>query len=131
MKKHIQDAHEEYDPTVEKMYQCGKCQHSFLNMKKLAFHIKVVHEAIKKTEICHLCGETFFRTSIKNHLKICEKVKFECEYCGKVFKSGEILSKHIEKSCEVLPRQSEECDICGITVSTYILNNFQFHEFFL
>ena len=95
---------------------------------QLTNHIKVVHEAIKKTEICHLCGETFFRTSIKNHLKTCEKVKFECEYCGKVFKSGEILSKHIEKSCEVLPRQSEECDICGITVSTYI-TMCDFHNF--
>ena len=86
-------------------------------MKKLAQHIRVVHEATKKTEICHLCGETLMRASMKIHLKTHEKVKFECEYCGKIFKSEEILSKHIEKSCEVLPRQSEECDICGITVS--------------
>ena len=138
LKNHIIATHEN-DP-VDNMYQCGKCQHSFLNMKKLAQHISKAHEAPKKTEVCHLCGETLMSASMKLHLKkVHETVKFECEYCGKEFKSEEILSKHIAKTCEVLPRQSEKCDICGITVSIKIISNFtnflkilvkfQFHEF--
>ena len=76
----------------QNIYNCKKCDHTFVDKSKLKPHIKTVHPRVI---FCHICELNFEKTyQLELHLKSHDVEEFKCKVCDKVFSMRWILQKH-------------------------------------
>ena len=92
-----------------------ECNKNFCNLDDRKKHYEKDHsdQTFENKGIyeCHLCPKTFPRkSSLTNHLKIHEKNKFKCKYCGESFRSLEEQKRH-----EIMKVIKWVCPVRGCT----------------
>lgn len=91
--KHMRSSHTEFHCTFE------NCKKVFRDPNSCRKHVMVVHKGVKRC-VCKICEETFSTAgSLKHHIycvhtENCEKTKYVCEECQKVFYTKSKLSLH-------------------------------------
>lgn len=58
------------------------------------------------------------------NMKVKKEDEFKCSTCGKVFLIKSRLSRHQQENCNVEPKKSESCPICG---KSYTYNGLRDH----
>lgn len=91
--KHMRSSHTEFHCTFE------NCKKVFRDPNTRRKHVMVVHKGVKRC-VCEVCEVTFSTAgSLKHHIycvhtENCEKTKYVCEECKKVFYTKSKLSLH-------------------------------------
>uniref|UniRef100_A0A8D9DXJ4 Zinc finger protein 91 n=1 Tax=Cacopsylla melanoneura TaxID=428564 RepID=A0A8D9DXJ4_9HEMI len=83
-------------------YKCNICPKAFTTSSKLNDHTTYVHEG-QKSHICEICSASYiWKTSLDQHIRMTHdgirhyKKYFQCEVCGKDFKSRQGYSHHMK-----------------------------------
>lgn len=93
-------------------FKCENCKEVFSFYKELCTHRKKNESCRDKKHLCSQCGKVFKHGySLKRHLRAhTNETPFECELCGKRFKFPQNLRRHSIAHKGVKPFK---CDICG------------------
>ena len=88
--------------------RCSRCKQD-IKLEEFAEHLETCEVNNKPT--CQICGKTFFRSSLNQHMKTCGKPPEElrnknCPVCGKACSD---LKKHMR----VHNQEAKECPECG------------------
>jgi KRAB domain-containing zinc finger protein len=94
--------------------ECKIC-HAFVSARSLPKHMMILHDSKLKRIICDVCGKSFKKFYFKNHRKIHEVKKFECNLCDLKFISQGKLSFHMKYHENP---DEFKCEICGIQKTT-------------
>jgi len=95
LSRHIAVVHLE-QRNFECSHQCGKTYATQADMMK---HVRAAHSEQGNTMVeCEICGDQFKESYLKRHQYYKHKgnhLPRNCSYCGKEFKTREIMMKHI------------------------------------
>ena len=118
-REHIRIVHEK-----NKDFICEHCGRAFGTANQLENHTLNIHSEDKNFQ-CHVCKKSYgTKLSLNNHLRFHEEPKYNCETCGRKFKTSEHKKKHVLVVHEGIRKY--ECDNCGKKFSTS--NNLKQHQ---
>jgi len=108
-----------------KLYKCSLCNRSFSRSSNLQQHNCKVHFG-DNVYSCSQCDKSFSSRVILHHHRNVHTSKFKCTECGKCFRDGCDLSRHIQShSGEKL----YECVVCNkrFTAATSLVSHRRIH----
>ncbi|XP_065088632.1 zinc finger protein 90-like isoform X3 [Ochlerotatus camptorhynchus] len=86
---------------------CDFCGITWPSLSQAQHHRKTMHKESKLK--CPHCSKRFpRRTSLQCHVSQCEKGKFPCEFCGKMFKNVFAVNKHRRAVCREFKRSKKQ-----------------------
>ncbi|KAJ2942596.1 hypothetical protein O0L34_g2063 [Tuta absoluta] len=92
-------------------YRCPECNKITGNEHCLQFHYRTVHLKKKAGGWCHICNKSFTGyIYYRNHLRLHEEVKYNCDFCGAKFLFRNEIEAHIKEHMNV---RNYICDTCG------------------
>ncbi|XP_058832115.1 transcription factor grauzone-like [Topomyia yanbarensis] len=96
--------------TVEKPFDCEKCDKSFHQQGLLNAHLKT-HIQVE-CSVCHRMLANIY--NLKMHmLRHSDNVKHICDTCGKEFRCKESIERHIKRHMGINPVERLQCHICS------------------
>ena len=106
-----------------KQHWCQKCGINFEPCANSAcnpdFAVKAakVHQALRKTYPCTMCGLTFKKKEalVKHHHRHNGTSQYTCQYCSKGFMDKDCFQSHVKQHQGI---KLSVCNICGIEVTT-------------
>lgn len=109
IKNHIKRIHTERTKT-----KCNSCTKQFLSEYSLQRHVLREHEKVSLTTIlCSICAKGFeSKRDFQVHMLVHTREKpYECDYCGKTYRTSSAVEKHIQiVHFDIKPYL---CDICN------------------
>lgn len=120
---------------VEKprLFECHICNKKLRKKETLQIHLRQ-HEGIKPY-VCEICGMAFSQNGNRNKHKqlIHNDVRsLECEKCGKTFKLGEHLKRHMKmhliREDELPPGKSYACPVEGCGARYLSFGQLKYHH---
>ena len=118
LRQHMKSNHEdmagfgEFKDIMSELVKCGHCDKTY-SSQTLKVHANRVHCKIGLLETCHICRKTFTKGSsgLWGHIRTHREASFPCDLCGKKFKEGRDLRRHV--MCHDPSNKSYKCDVCG------------------
>ena len=97
---HAENVDKEKNCQEKKIFECQKCDATFIGKLGLSKHVVTVHEG-KKLTSCSICSATFLNEKrLKIHLTIVHgEKKFKCPLCDHLFATKEKLKNHRFRNC--------------------------------
>ncbi|XP_037929106.1 zinc finger protein 660-like, partial [Teleopsis dalmanni] len=105
LKKHIFIEHNIGDNP----YKCSGCNKLFRNAHNFRTHSILCLNRGQKY-ICHICGKYYSRFSIRHHMQLHQKPKFECKLCPKKYHKPYLFKEHMKTHKQA---RDNICEYCG------------------
>ncbi|XP_059490167.1 zinc finger protein 91-like [Neocloeon triangulifer] len=110
--------------TLEKPFECDRCDAKYPSRLQLSEHVLAKHEGGRPEQIyeCGICGKKFkgstgFRYHVQTHeVPIEQRRKFKCDFCDASFIRKPTLIKHVKRHCG--EQEQYECHLCGKKLAT-------------
>ena len=96
---------------VMKLYQCPKCEKTYITALQVKEHVMTVHEGKKHLQ-CEFCAETFgYRAILSRHVREyhTNSLELPCNYCGTVFQNKGELNEHVRQ----IHKTTLQCELCN------------------
>lgn len=107
-------------------YKCQFCEKTFRASDNLSKHINSQHTRTR-TYVCEVCSRVFYcNVNLLTHMKCHSDEKFQCNECGKSFKTKRSLKAHLFRHTGIRSYVCLYCDARFVTKS-----EMQFHEKFV
>ncbi|XP_058839314.1 zinc finger protein ZFP2-like isoform X2 [Topomyia yanbarensis] len=95
-------------------FLCEHCPLRFYTKASYTTHLEEKHETGRDGSTCNICGRYFaakrpFLKHMADH-RIIDSAKYKCENCGKIFRDGGLLRRHVRIHTG---EQPFECKKCG------------------
>ena len=118
LRQHMKSNHEdmagfgEFKDIMSELVKCEHCDKTYIS-QTLKVHANRVHGKMGLLETCHICRKTFTKGSsgLWGHIRTHREASFPCDLCGKKFKEGRDLRRHV--MCHDPSNKSYKCDVCG------------------
>ncbi|XP_058447826.1 zinc finger protein ZFP2-like isoform X2 [Malaya genurostris] len=95
-------------------FLCEHCPLRFCTKASYTVHLEEKHETGREGNTCSICGRYFaLKRPFLKHMaahRVVESAKYKCEHCGKVFRDGGLLRRHVRVHTG---EQPFECKKCG------------------
>lgn len=100
-------------------HKCKICSESFTSFEKLHKHSLKIHkkgafgsaEYSKASIECEICNKIFSAERFSAHLNLHQTPKFQCDYCGILFRMKQALERHLKSKHE--SDRLMTCATCG------------------
>ena len=124
------------------LWKCENCSRKYSTEEYLNMHMKndcEKKESLKNNErkctekdyCCRYCGEKFATSSggdLEKHLRTHSGERpYQCEHCGKAFKTNSDLKKHLRTHSGERPYQCEHCGK-GFTQNSSLKKHLRTHK---
>ena len=109
--------------------KCTHCDLVFESMNKKHLHMFHVHD--QGAAFCDICGHKCWgKSHLRKHVEVHnESLSFECQHCGKGFKSKRNLERHIQVVHTSDSNKKYQCNQCGkgFTTNQNLRNHMNIH----